>query len=218
NYAANNADLSHQVAITMFDATKPGVRTIERFETFGVLAAIIDSTWDYDFEGRCTTWRDGKMIIRDRTRESAIVAQAAAVPADEPCNFCANNCVIFAQCSQNMYWPENGATTSCGYWGRSRHCSFVPVPTIGEKTPSKCRFVQSAIKSITNETDKVTSALAALKKEIKDLPFLRWESAANALKAMHEICEKAVEFFKLQDQARKDAAERAQQLKRIMRL
>ncbi|KAI5295029.1 hypothetical protein KEM55_006355, partial [Ascosphaera atra] len=72
--------------------------------------------------------------------------------------------------------------------------------------------------TITSETDKITAALAALETQLKDSPFLRWESAANMPKEMHDICKKAVQFFEMHEQASKDAAECTEELDEMMRL
>ncbi|KAI5309951.1 hypothetical protein KEM55_002064 [Ascosphaera atra] len=198
----------------MFDACRPTYTHDEVLPTAGRVAEIVDSTWEGDFL-RSATWRDGFKNVHDNTQRSALAAQAAAVPAPEPCNLCRNNRGIFAECAINACWPENGACVSCGFWGRARQCSYGYAVT---KTPSKAKTMEKAVETLTSEISTVHATLAALEKDLKESPFIRWESVKNAPNEVEEICEKAVKYFALRKEAKKDAAEKLKQLGELVEL
>ncbi|KAI5287867.1 hypothetical protein KEM55_009245, partial [Ascosphaera atra] len=88
NYATDDPNLPHQVDVTMLDGGNTSTSAIEAFQTVGVVGAIVGTR---TLSTAAATWRDSQKTTRDHTQYSAIVVQAAAVPADEACNLCSSN-------------------------------------------------------------------------------------------------------------------------------
>ncbi|KAI5309997.1 hypothetical protein KEM55_001972, partial [Ascosphaera atra] len=149
---------------------------------------------------------------------AAIAAQSSGVQAEEPCASCAAGRGAFATCTRNAAWPLNGACASCGYWGHSKDCSFVPEASktpakASSKTPSKkTKQINKLVSDVKEEVQTSQATLQKLEQELSQSKHVNWGNADTEPEAVLEHCQKVVEYFALVKAWEKDIEQRKKEL------
>ncbi|KAI5308021.1 hypothetical protein KEM55_006789, partial [Ascosphaera atra] len=193
NYGAANVDIPSLILLKMRSAGDPNYLRIERIAPNNTACeAIIDNKWEGNYT-RGVTWYDDEKTIGNSTQRAALVAQAAADPAPEPCTHCVNNGGVFDSCRVNSFWPSNGACASCAYWGHSKkHCSLADN---SKTTRSQCDKVDKALDTFEKQQEEAKDTLARLREELWELDYINWPAAKKDPEGLRNQCMQVLDFF-----------------------
>ncbi|KAI5307773.1 hypothetical protein KEM55_007460 [Ascosphaera atra] len=195
NYAASNANIPQDVIIKLRSRTDPSYIDTERIQPAGtVCEQIIDQTWGDDFTGT-VTWHDGPKNVNNGTQRAAIVVQASADLAPQPCVHCVNNGGTFDHCKVNAVWPVNGTCASCAYWGhRKKHCSLTD-----RNTPRKAsKTTDSAISRLEAELNDSEATLRRLQEDLMSSCLINWDEEKKNPQGVKRDREKVLEYLDIE--------------------
>ncbi|KAI5309990.1 hypothetical protein KEM55_001981, partial [Ascosphaera atra] len=193
NYGAANTDIPSLILLKMRSAGDPNYLHIECIAPNNTICeAIIDKTWQGNYN-RGITWYDDEKTIGNDIQRAALVAQAAADPAPEPCTHCVNNGGIFDSCRVRSFWPSNGACASCTYWGHSKkHCSLADP---NKTTRSRGEKVDKALITFEKEQEEAKDTLARLRELLWGLDYINWPAAKKDPEGLRNQCMRVLDVF-----------------------